>query len=121
MWYNADLIAFAVSDLEKVNRIQPIWNSIEAMVECNQEEWKEKREKWTGHIKAQAEFTRKKIPNKIYRSSAERAEILEVRKRYVKSMLVRRGLQAMVDLSIMIVDLLAICDLDVFGQNAFRK
>ena len=41
-WYNADPIATAVSDLEKVNRIQPVWNSIDAIVECSQEEWKEK-------------------------------------------------------------------------------
>ena len=88
-WYNADPIAFAVSDLEKVNRIQPVWNSIDAIVGCSEEEWKEKREKWTGHIKAQVEFTRYKIPSKIYGSSAERAEVLEVGNKYVKSMSVR--------------------------------
>ena len=37
----------------------------------------------------------------------------------MKSMAVRRGLQAMVDLSIMIVDLLAFCDLDLFGAEHY--
>ena len=85
--YTSDLIAIAASDLEKVNRMPTVWNSIEAIVECSPKEWEEKREKWTKHIKAQVEFTRDKIPNKIYRSSAEHAEILEVGKRYVKYML----------------------------------
>ena len=41
-WYNADLIAFAVSDSEKVDRIHSVWNSIDAIVGCSQVEWKEK-------------------------------------------------------------------------------
>jgi len=118
-WYNADAIAIAVSDLANVNRIEPVWNSIEAIVACSEEEWQVKREKWTGHLKVQAEFTRYKIPSKIYGSSAERAEVLEVGNKYVKSMSVWHGLKAMVDLSIMIVDLLAFCDLDLFGAEHY--
>ena len=66
-----------------------------------------------------SDTTRYKIPSKIYGNSANRAEILEVGTRYVKSMSVRRGLQAVVDLSIMIVDLLAFCDLDLFGAEHY--
>ena len=73
-WYKTDPIAIAVSDLEKVNRMLPVWNSIRAIVECSPKELEEKREKWTRHIKAHAEFTRNKIPNEIYGRIAERAE-----------------------------------------------
>ena len=41
-WYNADAIAIAVSDLVNVNRIEPVWNSIEAIVGCSEEEWQVK-------------------------------------------------------------------------------
>ena len=39
---NADAIAIAVSDLANVNRIEPVWNSIEAIVACSEEEWQVK-------------------------------------------------------------------------------
>ena len=70
-------------------------------------------------LKAQAKFTRNKILNKICERSAELAEIVAVRKRYVKSMSVWRGLQAMVDTSIVFVDLLAFCDLNLFGAEHY--
>ena len=41
-WYNADAIAFAVSNLANVNRIQHVRNSIDAIVACSQEEWQVK-------------------------------------------------------------------------------
>ena len=69
-------------------------------------------------LKALSNFIRK-IPNEIYGRSTELSEIRDVGKRYVKSILVRKGLQAMIDMSIMIVDLLAFRDLDLFGAEHY--
>ena len=69
-WYTADPIAIAASDLEKVNRMLLVWDSIEAIVECSPQEWEEKREKWSRHIKAQANFVRKRFQTK-YTEGAE--------------------------------------------------
>ena len=118
-WYTADPIAIAGSDLEEVNKMLPVWDSIDAIVACGPEEWEEKGGKWSSSLKAQAKFTRTKILNEMYGRSAELAEIVAVGKKYVKSMSVWRGLQAMVDTSIMIVDLLAFCDLDLFRAEHY--
>ena len=117
-WYTADPIAIAASDLEKVNKMLPVWDSIVAIVECGPKEWEEKVKKWLKYLKAQSSFVRK-IPNEIYGRSTELSEIVVVGKKYVKSMSVCRGLQPMVDTSIMIVDLLAFCDLDLFGAEDY--
>ena len=68
---------------------------------------------------AQTSFNLKKIPNEIYKMSGEAVDILAVRNIYVKSVSVWKGLQAMVDTSIMIVDLLAFCNLDLFGAEHY--
>ena len=55
----------------------------------------------------------------MYESSADAAKFEALKNRYVKSISVWKGLQAMVDISIMIVDLLAFCDLDLFGAGHY--
>ena len=99
--------------------MEPVWNSIDAIVECGPKEREEKRGKWLSSLKAQAKFTRTKIPNEMYESSVDVAKFEALGNHYVKSILVRKGLQAMVDISIMIVDLLAFCDLDLFGADYY--
>ena len=75
-----------------------------------------KRDKWFSSLKAQAKFTRNKILNEMYERSAEAEEFEALGKSHVKSLSVWKGLQAMVDISIMIVDLL---DLDIFGAEHY--
>ena len=62
VWYDADPIAIAASDFEKVNRKLSVWDSIEAIVECKPNEWEEKVTKWMKGLQAQSNFVMK-IPN----------------------------------------------------------
>ena len=119
IWYTADPNLIVASDLQRINEMVPVWNSIDAIVDCGPKEWEEKRERWLNSLKAQAKFIRTRIPNEMYESSADAAKFEALGNRYVKSISVRKGLQAMVDISIMIVDLLAFCDLDLFGSEHY--
>ena len=51
-----------------------------------------KREKWLISLKAQAKFTREKILNEMYKRSAEASKFEVLRKSYVKSLSVQKGL-----------------------------
>jgi len=62
VWYDADPIAIAASNFEKVNRKLSVWDSIEAIVECEPNEWEEKVTKWMKGLQAQSNFVMK-IPN----------------------------------------------------------
>ena len=42
LWYTADPNPIAASNLEKVNRMLLVWESIDAIVECGPKEWEEK-------------------------------------------------------------------------------